>query len=71
MGLEKITAKALDKLGGDRYKLSLVVSKRCDELSKGEKPFVNLDPNKVKLADIAITEVAEGKINLESLIDKE
>ncbi len=71
MRSEKITARALERLGGDRYKLSLVVSKRADELSSGQKPLVNLDPNKVKLTDIAIMEVAEGKIGLDALVDKE
>ncbi len=71
MRLEKIMAKALDRLDGDRYKLSLVVSKRSDELSRGEQPLVNVDTNKVKLTDIAIMEVAEGKIGLDCLVDKD
>lgn len=71
MRTEKITAKALKRLNGDRYKLSLVVSKRADELSSGEKPLVNVDANKMKVCDIAILEVAEGKVGLDCLIDKE
>ncbi len=34
MRSEKVTARALKRLDGDRYKLALVVSKRADELSK-------------------------------------
>ncbi len=71
MRTEKIIAKALERLNGDRYKLSLVVSKRADELSSGATPFVNVDTNKIKAADIAIMEVAEGKIGLDSLVDKD
>ncbi len=70
MRLEKITAKALEKLGGDRYKLSLITSKRADELSKGAKPLVGVDANKFKLIDIAIMEVAEGKVGLDALASK-
>lgn len=71
MRSEKITAKALKRLDGDRYKLSLVVSKRADQLSAGEKPLINVDTNKVKLADVAIMEVAEGKVGLDIIVDKE
>ncbi|PID48352.1 MAG: DNA-directed RNA polymerase subunit omega [Proteobacteria bacterium] len=71
MRLEKITAKALKQLDGDRYKLSLIVSKRAEELSAGAKILVKADTNKVKLTDIAIMEVAQGKIGLEALVDKD
>lgn len=71
MRTEKITAKALERLDGDRYKLALVVSKRADELASGAKPLIKVDTNKVKSADIAILEVAEGKIGLDALVDKE
>lgn len=71
MRLEQITAKALEHLGGDRYKLALVVAKRADQLSSGQEPLINVDKNRVKFADIAIMEVAEGKIKLDSLVDKE
>lgn len=71
MRTEKITAKALERLEGDRYKLSLVVAKRADELASGAKPLINVDINKIKAADIAIMEVAEGKIGFDCLIDKD
>ncbi len=71
MRSEKTTARALKRLDGDRYKLSLVVSKRADELSKGQNPLVKVDSEKMKLTDIAILEVAEGKIGLDSLVDKD
>ncbi len=71
MRTEKITARALERLNGDRYKLSLVVSKRADELASGATPLIRVDRKEIKPADIAILEVAEGKVGLESLTDKE
>lgn len=71
MRTEKITAQALKYLDGDRYKLSLVVAKRADELSSGAMPLINVDKDKVKLTDIALREVAEGKIGLDTLVDKD
>lgn len=69
--LEKITARALKSVNGDRYKLALIVAKRADQLSSGHEPLIDVDINKVKLADIALMEIAEGKITLDAFIDKE
>lgn len=71
MRTEKITAKAMEKLDGDRFKLSLVVAKRADQLASGAEPLINVDKNKVKFVDIALMEVAEGKVGLDSLVDIE
>lgn len=71
MRTEKITAKAMEKMNGDRYKLSLVVAKRADQLSSGAEPLISVDKNKVKFVDIALMEVAEGKVGLEALVDIE
>ena len=71
MRTEKITAKAMRQVGGDRYKLSLVVSKRAEQLSSGAEPLIKVDREKVKLVDIAIMEVAEGKIGLDSIVEAE
>ena len=67
MRIEKITAKAMEHLNGDRYKLALVVAKRAEELAGGAMPLIAVDKNKVKFADIALMEVAEGKIGMESI----
>lgn len=67
--IEEIAAKALQKMGNDRYKLSLVVAKRAEELANGAMPLVDLDKNKVKFADIALYEIAEEKITLESSVE--
>ena len=46
--IEQIVAKALEKMDNDRYKLSIVVAKRAEELANGDSPRVDLDKNKVK-----------------------
>jgi DNA-directed RNA polymerase subunit omega len=61
---EEINAKALIQANNDRYLLTVAVNKRVDELYKGAKPFIDADPKKVKLVDIAIKEIAEGHITI-------
>ena len=66
MRTEQIVAKALKVTGGDRYKLSLMISKRA------EPPLIeNVDTRRMKFADIAILELAEGKIALDGIVDKD
>lgn len=69
MRTEQITAKALKALNDDRYKLSLVVAKRAEALANGAEPLVNTDTKKMKFTDIALLEVAEGKVGLEAIVD--
>lgn len=69
MRIEEIASKALEKVGDDRYKLSLMVAKRAKELANGDSPLVNLDKSKYKFTDIAMIEIAEGKITLEALVE--
>ncbi|ACZ11682.1 DNA-directed RNA polymerase subunit omega [Sulfurospirillum deleyianum] len=66
---EEITAKALELVGQDRYKLVMMVSKRADQLSNGAEPLIKADKNKQKFTDIALLEIAEGKIRLDSITD--
>ena len=65
--IEEITAKALQYVGYDRYKLVLLTSKRADQLANGAEPLVKADKNKEKLTDIALLEIAEGKVRLDSI----
>ena len=67
MRVEEIASKALEKVNGDRYLLSNILFARIDELSRGAAPLVNKDVNKDKLSDIALLEVAEGKISLDKI----
>ena len=66
MRLEQIAAKALDNLNHDRYLLSKTIGKRSEELSKGAKPLVEgMDIKTHKATDIALKEIAEGKLKVE------
>lgn len=67
MRIEEIASKALEKVNGDRYLLSNILFMRIDELSRGAKPLVNKDVKVDKLSDIALLEVAEGKISLDKI----
>ncbi|EPM2802095.1 DNA-directed RNA polymerase subunit omega [Campylobacter jejuni] len=67
--IEEVAAKALEKMGNDRYRLSLVVAKRAEQLANGATSLVDFDKNKNKLADIALYEIAENKITLEGLVE--
>jgi DNA-directed RNA polymerase subunit omega len=67
MRLEKTAAKALEKVNYNRYLLAAAVSKRANELAKGARPLVDMDPKQYKHADIAITEIAEGLVEIEGM----
>ncbi|ANV97852.1 DNA-directed RNA polymerase subunit omega [Helicobacter enhydrae] len=67
MRIEEIAAKALEKVGNDRYMLSSLIFARTKELSNGAKPLVDMDLKIHKLADIAMHEIAEEKITLASI----
>ena len=69
MRLEQNTAKALDTVGGDRYVLSLAVSKRAKELQLGAATVLNIDPKTYKAADFALMEIAEGAIKIEGMVE--
>ncbi len=67
MRLEKVISDALKNANDDNYVLSLMVSKRANELSAGAEPLIKADKNKIKLTDIALMEIAQGVIVLESI----
>ena len=69
MRTEQITARALKQVGDDRYKLSLIVAKRAEALANGAIALVDADTSKMKFADIALLEVAEGKIGLGAIVE--
>jgi len=62
MKIEKLTAKALEKVEFDRYLLAVAVGKRAEEIAAGATPLVDMDPKVDKFTDIALVEIAEGKI---------
>lgn len=67
--MEEIAAKALQRMNNDRYKLSLSVAKRAEDLANGAMPLVDMDKNKYKFADIALVEIAENKLVLEGSVE--
>ena len=62
MKIEKLTARALERVDFDRYLLAAAVGKRAEEIANGAAPVVDMDPKIDKFADIALVEIAEGKI---------
>ena len=69
MRSEEVAAKALKLVGDDRYKLALVVAKRAEALAGGAKSLLDIHVTKMKFADIALREIAEGKIALEGIVE--
>ena len=62
MKIEKLTAQALERLHFDRYLLAIAVGKRAEEIAHGATPLVNMDPKIEKFTNIALVEIAEGKL---------
>jgi len=72
MRIEEILSKALEKVGNDRYILSVAVGQRADELSKGAKPLIEgIASTQMKYTDIAINEIAQGVLSVEGFVDIE
>ncbi|MDR2341925.1 MAG: DNA-directed RNA polymerase subunit omega [Campylobacteraceae bacterium] len=69
MRSEQVTAKALATIGNDRYKLAVLVSKRAEQLAKGAEPLVETIKD-MKPVDIALYEIAEGKIDVDILEER-
>jgi len=64
MRVEQITAKALKNVNFDRYLLASAEGKRAEELAAGAQLLVDLEPKRAKYTDIALFEIAEGKISV-------
>jgi len=62
MKIEKLTALALERVDFDRYLLASAVGKRATAIANGAAPLVAMDPKTEKFTDIALVEIAEGKI---------
>jgi len=62
MKIEQLTSKALEILDFDRYLLAIAVGKRAEEIAQGSTPLVDMDPKIDKFTDIALVEIAEGKL---------
>jgi DNA-directed RNA polymerase subunit omega len=69
MRLEKLTAKALETTNIDRYQLAIAVAKRSEQLQNGAPTKLNVDLKKMKAADVALMEIAEGHVTIKGFID--
>ncbi len=69
MKVEVLTAKILDNNPSvDRYQLAIAVSKRTDQLLNGAVSKLNV-PKSVKVADLALMEIAEGLVTIKGFAD--
>ena len=71
MRVEELTAKALEHGDIDRYQLAIAIAKRSVQLSNGATTQLNVDANRMKPADIALMEFAEGLITIKGFSDRE
>ena len=64
MRTEQLTAKALENVNYDKYLLANAVGKRAENIAKGEEILLDFDTTGMKYTDIALQEIAEGKITV-------
>jgi DNA-directed RNA polymerase subunit omega len=64
MRTEELTAKALERVNHDKYLLANAVGKRAEEIANGAAPKVDVDVKTAKATDIALMEIAEGKLEV-------
>ncbi len=62
MRTEQLTAVALEKVNFDKYLLANAVGKRAEKIANGAETLLDFDTSDMKYADIALQEIAEGKI---------
>lgn len=64
MRTEQLAAKALEKVDFDKYLLANAVGKRAEAIANGAEPLLDIDTTEMKYTDIALQEIAEGKITV-------
>lgn len=64
MRTEQLTAKALEKVNYDKYLLANAVGKRAEKIANGAEILLDIDTTGMKYTDIALQEIAEGKISV-------
>jgi len=62
MRTEELTAKAMEHVDYDKYLLANAVGKRAEELANGAATVLEIDISGMKYTDVALQEIAEGKI---------
>ena len=72
MKIEELTAKVLSENPSlDRYQLAIAVAKRSDELDSGAVSKLNVNTSRIKSADLALMEIAEGLIIIKGFENQE
>ena len=64
MRTEQLTAKALEHVDFDKYLLANAVGKRAEALANGAETVLEVDISDMKYTDVALQEIAEGKITV-------
>lgn len=64
MRTEQLTAQALENVDFDKYLLANAVGKRAEEIANGAPSVLDIDTSDMKYTDIALQEIAEGKITV-------
>jgi len=64
MRTEQLTALALEKVDFDKYLLANAVGKRAEAIANGAPALLDSDTSDMKYSDIALQEIAEGKITV-------
>jgi DNA-directed RNA polymerase subunit omega len=64
MRTEELTAQALENLDFDKYLLANAVGKRAEALANGAESVLDIDTSDMKYSDVALQEIAEGKITV-------
>jgi len=64
MRTEQLTAKALENVNFDKYLLANAVGKRAKKIANGGEILLDFDTTGMKYTDIALQEIAEGKITV-------
>ena len=62
MRTEQLTAQALERVDFDKYLLANAVGKRAEAIASGAPSVLDIDTSDMKFSDIALQEIAEGKI---------
>jgi len=71
MKIEELTAKILDENPNlDSYQLAIAIAKRCDELENGAISKLNVNTSRIKSADLALMEIAEGLVIVKGFTDQ-
>jgi len=64
MRTEELTAKALENVNFDKYLLANAVGKRAEAIANGAPSVLEIDITGMKYADVALQEIAEGKLSV-------